>query len=309
MMAASSRVSVRVTLDVELARREGRPLVALESSVLAHGLPIPANAEAARRMCAAVELQAAVPAITAVVRGAPSMGLTPEELERFLLRDGVMKASARDLPVAMATGADAATTVAGALAICHASGVAVLATGGIGGVHREPAYDESADLLELARRPIVVVCSGAKSLLDLPATIERLETLGVTVVGFGTDDFPGFLFRSTGRQLSAVASDVDQIARILSQQRRLGLPGALLVVQPPPAEHALPRELVDAVTIQALTEARRAGVRGAEVTPFVLAAIDRATDGRSLRTNLALLESNARLAGEITHALVRSQVT
>jgi pseudouridylate synthase len=297
--------AIRFTADVQEARDAGQPVVALESSVLAQGLPIPANAEAARRMTSAVRSAGALAAVTAVVRGTPTAGLTPDELARFLKRDGVVKAAARDLPVAMARGVDAATTVAASLVICRAAGMQVFATGGIGGVHRGLSRDESADLIELSRTPVIAVCAGAKSILDIPATLERLETLSVTVVAFGTAEFPGFFYESTGLPVSAVAKDVDDIVSIFENQRRLAMPGAVLVVQRPPAESALPRELVDDAVLRALQEAQDAGVAGSAVTPFLLAAIDRATDGRSLATNLALLEANARLAGEIARVLSR----
>ncbi len=276
--------------------------------MLAQGLPHPANSEAARRMATAARAAGAVPAITAIVSGTPTVGLTPDELTRFLAGDRIAKASARDLPAAMATGADAATTVAGALAICRVAGLPVFATGGIGGVHREPAFDESADLTELGRTPLVVVCAGAKSVLDIAATLERLETLSVTVVGYRTAEFPGFLVASTGLPVPAVVSDADAIATMFLRHRLLGLPGAILVVQSPPAEHALVRGVVDEATTRALDEARRAGVRGSASTPFLLAAINRATGGRSLQANVALLEANARLAGEIAVSLKRAGV-
>ncbi len=299
---------IHFTPEIDESRRDGKPIVALESSVLAQGLPPPANAEAARRMAIAVRDTGAVPAITAIVAGTPTAGLTPDELTRFLTPGRVAKASARDLPAAMAVGADAATTVAGALAICRVAGLPVFATGGIGGVHREPAFDESADLTELARTPVVVVCAGAKSVLDIAATLERLETLSVTVVGYRTAEFPGFLVASTGLPVPAVVSDVDAIATMLARHRHLALPGAILVVQSPPAEHALRQSVVDDATTRALDEARRAGVRGSASTPFLLAAINRATGGRSLEANVALLEANARLAGEIAVALKRAGV-
>ena len=293
----------RWSLEAARARRDGVPLVALESSVLAQGLPIPANAEAALRMCAAVTAAGAVPAITAVVKGCPTVGLTTDELDRFLAREGVEKASARDLPVVMHRGADAATTVAAALTICHAAGVSVFATGGIGGVHRESAFDESADLLELSRRPVVVVCAGPKSLVDLPATVERLESYGVTLLGFRTTELPGFVYSGTGISLPYGVDEVASIADVFLRQRALGLSGALLVVQEPPASHALPRGEVEAALEQAREDARRDGVRGPAVTPFLLAALTRLTNGRTLRANVSLLEANARLAGEIAVAL------
>ena len=293
------------TPEVERARRDGLPIVALESSVFAQGLPSPANAEAATRMLSAVAESGSVPAITAVVRGTPTFGLTPEELERFLHRNDVRKAAARDLALVINAGVDAATTVSASLAMCSMAGISVFATGGIGGVHREPHFDESSDLTELSRTSAVVVCAGAKSILDLPATLERLETLGVPVVGFKTREFPGFFFESTGLSVSATLDDPEEIADVLLEQRQLGHPASLLVVQPPPAETALPRVEVDEAIERALMEARVAGVRGGAITPFLLAAIGRFTEGRSLLTNLALLEANARLAGQIARSLTR----
>jgi len=253
-------------------------------------------------MTHAIESAGAVAAVTAVVRGVPTAGLTPDELARFLRREGVVKAAARDLPIAMANGVDAATTVAASLVICRAAGIQVFATGGIGGMHRGLSRDESADLIELSRTPVIAVCAGAKSILDIPATLERLETLSVTVLGFETDEFPGFLATSTGRRVP-VARDVDDIVSVFRNQRRLGMSGTVLVVQRPPAESALPREVVDGAVERALREVQEAGVTGSAVTPFLLAAIDRATEGQSLTTNIALLEANARLAGHIAFAL------
>jgi pseudouridylate synthase len=298
--------ALRISAPVADALAAGRPVVALESSVLAQGLPIPANREAAERMNAAVERAGATPAITAVVAGSCVLGLTADELERFLRRDGIRKVSARDLPVASAQNSYGATTVAASLCIAGAAGLEVFATGGIGGVHRNAPYDESGDLGELARTPMVVVCAGAKSILDLAATLERLETLGVTVVGYQTDEMPGFFTRSTGLRLTARADTAGEIARIHLAARALGRTQAILVVQPPPASVALPQELVDEAVVTALAEARRSDIHGAAVTPFLLAAVERATGGRSLRTNLGLLEENAALAGEIAAALKTS---
>src|SRR5690606_15045351 len=208
-----------------------------------------------------------------------------------------------DLPVAMALGQDGATTVAASLAICCAAGLPVFATGGIGGVHREPAYDESADLAELSRSPVVVVCAGAKSILDLPATLERLESLGVSVLGYRTDEFPGFFTSSTGLPVPARVESAAEIAAIARAARAVGRPGAILVVQPPPSAAALPADEVEAAVTAALAESRAAGLRGAALTPALLAAVERATGGRSLTANLALLEANAGLAAEIAVAL------
>lgn len=287
--------------DVRDAQRAGRPIVALESSVLAQGLPVPDNREADRRMRSAIAARAAVPAVTAVVRGVPTIGLEGADLERFLCRDGIAKVSARDLPWAMVTRRDGATTVAASLALSVAAGIPVFATGGIGGVHRDAPYDESADLLELSRCPVVTVCAGAKSILDLHATVERLESLGVPVLGYRTGHFPGFFTARSGVEVAAVAETAQQVAETFLAQRALGSRSALLVVQAPPdgLDERLVAEAVDA----ALAAARDAGVRGAAVTPFLLAAVERATGGRTLRANLALLEANAALAAEIAVAL------
>ena len=253
-------------------------------------------------MRAAIAAHGATPAVVAMVRGEATIGLEGDALERFLRRDGIIKVSARDLGWAAARGLDAATTVAATLALCTAAGLEVFATGGIGGVHREPAFDESADLLELARSSVITVCAGAKSVLDLPATLERLESYGVAVIGFGTDEFPGFLVRGTGLPLAASTDDPAEIVQAFRAQRRLGRPGALLVVQPPPEAIALDATVVDAAVRNALAEARAAGVAGGAITPFLLAAVDRETAGASLQVNLALLESNAALAARIALA-------
>ncbi|GJG85605.1 pseudouridine-5'-phosphate glycosidase [Gemmatimonadetes bacterium T265] len=312
MTAHGTATSVlRESAAVAAARAAGRPLVLLESSVLAQGLPIPANREAAERMVAAVRSAGAEPAISAVVRGTPTLGLDGDDLERFLARDGVRKVSARDLAAAMLAGADGATTVAASLALGRLAGVPVFATGGIGGVHRElpgapPARwvrDESADLMELARTPMVVVCAGAKSILDLPATLERLETLGVPVVGYRTRRLPGFFTADAGLPVPHTVEHASEVATLWRHHRALGREEAVLVVQPPPAGAALPGELVDGAVAEALAAAGREGVAGPAVTPYLLGAVQRATGGRSLAANLALLEANARLAGEIAAAI------
>lgn len=257
-------------------------------------------------MRSAIRGRGAVPAITGIVRGVPAAGLDDADLERFLARTGVAKVSARDIPWAMARGLDGATTVAASLCICANAGISVFATGGIGGVHRASPgapLDESADLLELSRSSVVTVCAGAKSILDLPATLERLETLGITVVGFRTDEFPGFFTAATGLKVGAVAESAGQVADTFRAARKLKRPGALLVVQPPPRDAALDARLVEEAVSKALTAASTAGVVGAALTPFLLAEVERATGGRSLAANLALLEANAALAAEIAVAL------
>lgn len=299
--------SIRLTSSVARALAGGTPVVALESSVLAQGLPIPQNREAAERMVGAVERVGAVPGITAVVHGTATVGLEPDELERFLRRDGVRKVSARDLPFAMAKKVDGATTVAATLALASGAGIEVFATGGIGGVHRDAPFDESADLAELARTPMVVVCAGAKSILDLPATWERLESLGIPVIGYRTDELPGFFSTQTGIVLETRVDDAEEIAAIYRAHRALGRSQSILVVQAPPAEYALDRERVETAVRDAQLEARRGEIRGAKVTPFLLAAVTRLTNGSSLDANLALLEQNAALAAEIATICCRGR--
>jgi pseudouridine-5'-phosphate glycosidase len=254
-------------------------------------------------MTRAVRAAGAEPVTTAVVRGAPTLGLDGDALERFLAPGGVHKVSARDLPAAVAFRRDGATTVAAALALATAAGIGVFATGGIGGVHRGDGHDESADLIELSRSPIAVVCAGAKSILDLPATLERLETLSVTVVGYRTDDFPGFFTRATGLAVPQRVDNLTQLVAVVRAARSLARPGAVLIVQPVPADHALDEQLVDDVVAHAIAESASAGIRGSQLTPYLLAAVQRATEGRSLAANLALLESNASLAGALAAAL------
>ena len=306
MSGSPGAAPLRYSAEVQAALAAGTPVVALESSVLAQGLPIPANREAERRVREAIEARGAVPAITAVVAGELTVGLAGDALERFLRRDGIQKVTARDLPVAMVRRTDGATTVAASLACCVAAGLGVFATGGIGGVHRDAPFDESADLAELGRSPVIVVCAGAKSILDLPATLERLESLGVTVVGYRTDEFPGFFTARTGLAVPARAESPAEIVAIARASQRLSRPGAVLVVQPPPAAEALDADEVERAVAGALAAARRAGVRGAALSPHLLAAVEQATGGRSLQANLALLEANAGLAAEIAVARAAS---
>lgn len=294
--------ALRVLPHIAHALQHGEPVVALETSVLSQGLPVPHNADAATRMVAAVQHGGAVAALTAVAAGVATLGLTDTELQRFLARDGVRKVSARDLAACMVQGRDGATTVAGSLTLAHAGGIEVFATGGIGGVHRGAPFDESADLTALSRTPMIVVCAGAKSILDLPATLERLETLGVPVIGYGTDELPGFFTRSSGLRVPQRADSAADIAQVARAHWALGQRSAVLVVQPPPAHAALDQSLIDSAVAAAVRQAEAAGVTGARLTPFLLGAVLAATEGRSLPTNLALLESNAALAAQIAVA-------
>lgn len=300
---------LRVAEEVAAAVEEGRPVVALESTLISHGLPYPYNLEVAAALEAEVRALGAVPATIGVVRGVPTVGLSRDDLERFAGPEaGVRKLSRRDIAAAMAAGADGATTVAATMAIAGAAGVPIFATGGIGGVHRGAAqsWDISADLTELARTPVLVVCAGAKAILDLPATLEQLETLGVPVVGLGVDELPAFYSRSSGLPVPARADSAAEVAAIWRAQRRgaaYAAPGGLLLCVPPPDSVALPVDVIEAHIARALARAEGANVRGPAVTPFLLAAMAEETAGESIETNVALLRNNARVAAEVAVAL------
>jgi pseudouridine-5'-phosphate glycosidase len=298
---------VHVSAYVERALADGRPVVALESSVFAQGLPEPANREARDRMVRAITRHGAVPAITAVARGRLVVGLEGADLERFLAREGITKVAARDLAAAATLGADGATTVSASLVLAARAGIPVFATGGIGGVHRDAPFDESSDLIELSRNPVLCVCAGAKAVLDLRATSERLETLSVPVVGFGTNWLPEFYCPGTTIPVPWRVDSAEQAARLFERHLALGMPSAVLVVNPPPADSRLAPDVIRAAVATALRELKSAGITGKEVTPALLASVERATGGRSVATNLALLESNADLAARIALALAASE--
>ncbi|HJU87170.1 MAG TPA: pseudouridine-5'-phosphate glycosidase [Gemmatimonadota bacterium] len=282
-------------------RRSGRPRVALESAFLTTGLPEDVRIETAASMAAAVRKRGAEPAFVGVVHGKPVVGIDENALGE--LAASARKLSTRDLPIAAARGESGGTTVAATLFLAHREGVEVAATGGIGGVHPGGArLDESADLAELGRTPITLVCSGAKAILDLPATLERLDTLGVTVLGYGTDELPAFWSSESGMTLPERVADAAEAAAVAREARALGLRGAVLVCVPPPADSALPRGESDPAVARALEEARALGMAGAALTPFLLGRIAEITDGRSLRANVALLENNAAVAAEIAVA-------
>lgn len=289
--------------EVASALGAGRALVALESTVIAHGLPRPLNLETARRMEDAVRDEGATPATIAILGGRIHVGLTGEQLERFATMDGVVKASRRDLAIVAARSLDGATTVATTSWVAHRAGLKVFATGGIGGVHRGELPDVSADLPELARTPITVVCSGAKSVLDLPATREWLETHGVTVVGYGCDELPAFYTRRSGLAVDARADTAAEAAELARARDRLGLESALLVAVPAPEEAEVDARRLDEALQSALADAGARGVRGRELTPFLLARMGEASGGATLKANVALLEQNARVAARIALAL------
>jgi len=292
-----------VQSEVALALRTGLPVVALESAVITHGLPRPENMQLAQALEQEVRAAGAVPATVGLLDGKIHIGLSADGLNRLSNEDGARKISRRDFSIALARRENGGTTVAATLFAAHAAGIKVFATGGIGGVHRGAPFDVSADLPELGRSPLVGVCAGAKAILDLPATLEVLETQGVTVIGFGTDEFPAFYSSSSGLPVNLRVDDPEEIARIAREQWRLGLKSALLVVQPPPEDMALPANLVESWIQEALAEAQREKIAGAAVTPFLLTRVSQLSGGASLQSNLALLRNNARLAARIAAAL------
>jgi pseudouridine-5'-phosphate glycosidase len=294
-----------VDAEVRAALDAGRPVVALESTLVAHGLPRPDNLRVARQVEQAVRDAGAMPATVAVIAGRVRIGLDSEALTAIAIRDDVAKASVRDLPVIVARGGHGATTVAATAHLAAGAGIRVFATGGIGGVHREArhSWDESADLTVLARTAITVVCSGVKSLLDVPATLERLETLGIAVVGYQTTAFPGFYVSDSGCALDWRVDSPEEVADVLRAREELGLSGALVVANPLPPEQQLDPGLHDRVLRAALADAAAAGVHGKAVTPYLLDRFHRDTHGASLVANVRLILRNAELAAAIAGAL------
>jgi pseudouridine-5'-phosphate glycosidase len=299
--------SIHVAPEIRDALASGRAVVALESTLITHGLPYPANVETALAMEAAVRESGAVPATIAVLRGRITVGISADDIQRLakLPAGRVRKCSRRDLPIAAALGEDASTTVAATLIVADLAGIRVFATGGIGGVHRGHPYDVSADLVELGRTPVAVVCSGAKAILDLPLTVEFLETQGVAILGFMTSTLPGFYTRSSGLPVDVTVQTPEEAARIISAARRLGTRQGILVAVPVPEKDALPGERVEKAVASALEEAEVRGIRGKAVTPFLLERVAELSGGDSRRANISLLINNARIAGLIASALGR----
>lgn len=295
--------SFKIHSNVAQALSSSSPVVALESTVITHGLPRPQNLELALAMEAQVKKHGAVPATVALMNGTIRVGMEMDELQLLASAEVVHKISTRDLSIAVACGWTGGTTVSGTMFAAHKTGIKIFATGGIGGVHRGNPLDVSADLDALACIPIVVVCSGAKAILDLPATREKLETLGVPVIGFQTSEFPAFYSARSGLSVDFSAGSEQEIANIARNHWKLGLQSALLVVNPPPPEYDLPVEQVESAVNQALQNAQKAGITGSAVTPFLLSQMKDLSAGKSLETNLALLQSNARLAAGIASSL------
>jgi pseudouridylate synthase len=303
---AATRLQPDLHPEVAAALATGAPVVALESTIITHGMPWPHNVETALAVEAEVRAHGAVPATVAVLDGRLLAGLSRAQIET-LGRAGpaATKASRRDLPLLLARGQHGATTVAGTMIVAALAGIRVFATGGIGGVHRgaETSFDISADLLELARTPVAVVCAGIKSILDLALTREVLETHGVPVIGYGTDELPAFYCRDSGHGVDQRLDTPAEVAAVMRAQWALGYAGGLVVANPIPPEHALPRARMDAAIAQALAEAAAQGVHGKASTPFLLQRVSALTGGDSLKANIALVLNNARLAAQVAVAL------
>ena len=289
------------------ARTNGAPVVALETTVLTHGLPYPENIELALGMEHEIRSLGAVPATIGILHGKICVGMEEDQLRALVAEENVRKISRRDFAISIAKKECGGTTVAGTLIAAHAVGIQVFATGGIGGVHRGAPFDISADLPELSRTPLIVVCAGAKAILDLPATLEYLETAGVPVLGYKTDGFPAFYSRQSGYSVSARVDSVEEITEIAKAHWALGLNSAVLVTVPPPSEVALPLDDVSGVIEQALSEAKRDQVMGQEVTPYLLGRVSDLTGKASLIANLGLLRNNAQVAARIAVAMNSGQ--
>ena len=294
--------------EVAAALAEGKPVVALESTIISHGMPYPRNVETALLVEQTIRENGAVPATIAVIGGRLKAGLSKDEIEHLgKARRKVAKASRRDLPALVARKADGATTVATTMIIAHMAGIKIFATGGIGGVHRgaEVTMDISADLEELAQTPVMVVCAGAKSILDLGLTLEYLETKGVPVIGYGTEELPAFYTRRSGFGVDYRVDSPEELAEIFRAQRGLDYKGGMLVTNPIPEEYSMEKEIIDAAIEKALAEAKAQGIHGKETTPFLLAKVVELTGGDSLESNIQLVLNNARLAARTAKAYAR----
>lgn len=293
--------------EVKRALKEHTPLVALESTVLTHGLPRPQNLQLAQDMERAVREEGATPATIGFLDGALHVGMSAAELERLANEKEPYKVGPRDFAAVMTKHASGGTTVAGTMLACKHAGIQVFATGGIGGVHRDAPLDISADLQALAAIPMIVVCAGAKAILDLPATLEYLETMSVPVLGYQTDHFPAFYSHESGLEVSARADSPEEIVEFARTHWEAGLQSAVLVVNPLPAAEAVPRSEMEPLVEKAIREAQEKGIHGKEVTPYLLQRIAELSGGKSLRANLALLLNNARLAAQVARTLYRHE--
>jgi pseudouridylate synthase len=305
------QIPFEISGKVREALAESRPVIALESTIIAHGMPFPQNLQTANELEDIARQEGVVPATIAVIKGVPVIGLTDEELQHLAdPKSSVMKLSTRDIPFAVSKGLSGATTVAATMYLAAMAGINVFATGGIGGVHRfaEKTFDISADLTELARTKVAVVCAGAKAILDIPKTLEFLETYSVPVIGYGTEEFPAFYSRDSGEQCPHSFCSVDEIAHFLEAQWGMGLPSGAIVANPIPVESAIPREEIDPVISRALREAQKEGISGKATTPFLLKRLAELTQGRSLTSNIALVKNNVKVAAKLACALKLSVV-
>ena len=297
-----------ISPEVKQALAEGKPVVALESTIISHGMPYPKNVETAMLVEKTIRDNGAVPATIAIIGGRLKAGLSPEEIE-YLGKSGrkVAKASRRDMAAIVARGADGATTVTTTMIIAHMAGISVFATGGIGGVHRgaETTMDISADLEELGSTPVMVVCAGAKSILDLGLTLEYLETKGVPVIGYGTDELPAFYTRRSGFGVDYRVDSPEELAAMFKAQQGLGMKGGMLVTNPIPEQYAMDKEVIDAAIDQAIAESREKGIHGKETTPFLLARVVELTGGDSLESNIQLVLNNATVAAKTAAELCK----
>ena len=305
MTETKSTLPIVYSRDVADAKARGLPLVALESTIITHGMPYPGNIDMARSVEAIIRAEGAVPATIAVLNGVLHIGLEEPQLEALAQTRDAMKVSRADLPFSIAEGRTGATTVAATMIAAALGGVRVFATGGIGGVHRgaEESFDISADLEELARTAVIVVCAGAKAILDIPKTLEVLETRGVPVVTFGSRDFPAFWSRVSGFASPLTLDTAEGIARFQSVREQMGIDGGMLIANPVPEQDEIGRDEMEDFISQAIDAAEEDGIRGKAVTPYLLSKIFDLTNGRSLKTNIALVENNARLAARIAVAL------
>jgi pseudouridine-5'-phosphate glycosidase len=303
-------MKVKLTPEVKAALAKKKPVVALESTIIAHGMPYPQNLDMARDVEKVIRSEGAVPATIAVVDGQLRAGLTDKELERFAKEGpGILKVSTRDLPFVVAKKMNGATTVASTMRIATMAGIHVFATGGIGGVHRgaEKTFDVSADLIEFAKSNVAVVTAGAKSILDLALTLEVLETQGVPVIGFGADEFPAFFSRQSGHQLTLRADTAKEVAAMMKAKWAIGLNGGMVIANPIPTEYEIPSAQIAPQIERAVAEAKAKGILGKDVTPFLLKRINEITEGRSLASNLQLVLHNARIAAQIAKEFANQQ--
>ena len=291
--------------EVKEALEEGRPAVALESTLISHGFPYPENLEVAGEMEEIIRGYGVMPATIAIIKGKIKVGLTRSELEFMATSKDILKASRRDLAVIAAKGLNGATTVAATMVVAERAGIKVFATGGIGGVHRgaEKTFDISADLQELARTPVAVVCSGAKSILDLPLTKEYLETMGVPVIGFGSEELPAFYCRESGLKVDYVVNDEKEAAGIIRAMQDLGLGGGMIIANPVPEEYALSMEYMNEIIEKAVRAAEKEEIKGKKLTPYLLNKIKELTGGKSLKANIELVKNNALVAAKIAYEL------